>query len=96
MKSTSNIETADITDKRTNSNLCGIVNSLISVDGEELYQQFKDYIQEITSDLVFKNQDNTITGKIIAQGGIEGDVKGDLQGNVTGDCSGSSSSCSRE
>lgn len=96
VKSTSNIETADITDKRTNSNLCGIVNSLISVDGEELYQQFKDYIQEIKCNLVFKNQDNTITGKIIAQGGIEGDVKGDLQGNVTGDCSGSSSSCSRE
>ena len=89
VKSTSNIEANDIVDKRTNSDLWGIVNSLISVDGEELYQQFKDYIQEIKSNLVFKNQDNTITGKIIAQGGIEGDVKGDVAGN----CSGSSGSC---
>lgn len=93
VKSTSNIEAADIVDKRTNSSLCGIVNSLISVDGEELYQQFKDYIQEIKNNLVLKNQDNTITGKIIAQGGIEGDVKGNLQGDVTGNVSGSSSSC---
>lgn len=89
VKSTSNIETADIVDKRTNSILCGIVNSLVSVDGEELYQKFQDYIENIKSNLVLKNQDNTITGKIIAQGGIEGDVKGDVAGN----CSGSSGSC---
>lgn len=89
VKSTSNIETSDIVDKRTNSSLCGIVNSLISVDGEELYQKFQDYIENIKSNLVLKNQDNTITGKLKVVGGIEGDV----EGNVTGNCSGSSSSC---
>ena len=64
VKSTSNIETADIVDKRTNSTLCGIVNSLISVDGEELYKRFQEYIESIKSNLVLKNQDNTITGKL--------------------------------
>lgn len=89
VKSTSNIEAADIVDKRTNSSLCGIVNSLISVDGEELYQQFQNYIENIKNNLVLKNQDNTITGKLIVKGGIEANVTGSLQGN----CSGSSSSC---
>lgn len=89
VKSTSNIESSDITDKRTNSNLCGIVNSLISIDGEELYQQFQNYIENIKSNLVLKNQDNKISGKIIVTGGVEANVKGNVVGNV----SGSSSSC---
>lgn len=63
VKSTSNIETADITDKRIDSNLCGIVNSLISVDGAELYQKFQSYIDEVTENLVRKDQENiTING----------------------------------
>lgn len=89
VKSTTNITDSDIVDKRLNSDLCGIVNSLISVDGEELYKSFQDYIDSVTENLVRKDQDNTITGKIIASGGVEGNVKG----NVTGNCSGSSSSC---
>lgn len=89
VKSTSNISQDDITDKRTNNDLCGIVNSLISVDGEELYQTFKDYIEEITDNLVLKNQDNIIEGKMEVKGGI----KANVEGNVTGNCSGSSSSC---
>ncbi len=67
VKSTSNIETNDIVDKRANSTLCGIVNSLISIDGEELYQNFKDYIQEIKGNLVLKNEDNTILGKLTVE-----------------------------
>ena len=63
VKSTSNIETADITDKRTDSGLCGIVNSLISVDGEELYQKFQSYVDSVTDNLVRKDQENvTIIG----------------------------------
>lgn len=63
VKSTSNIETADITDKRIDSNLCGIVNSLISVDGAELYQKFQSYIDEVAENLVRKDQENiTING----------------------------------
>lgn len=62
VKSTSNIESADIVDKRTNSTLCGIVNSLISVDGEELYQKFQNYIDSVTENIVRKDQDVTITG----------------------------------
>lgn len=89
VKSSSNIVQADITDRRANSSLCGIVNSLITIDGEELYQRFQDYIEGIKSNLVLKNQNSTITGKLTVNGG----VKGNVEGNVTGNCSGSSDSC---
>ena len=63
VKSTSNIEASDVVDKRLDKTLCGIVNSLISVDGENLYQQFQDYIDFVTENLVRKDQENvTITG----------------------------------
>lgn len=63
VKSTSNIEASDVVDKRLDKTLCGIVNSLISVDGEDLYQQFQDYIDFVTENLVRKDQENvTITG----------------------------------
>lgn len=63
VKSTSNIEDSDVVDKRLNTELCGVVNSLISVDGEELYQEFQAYIDSITENLVRKDQaDVTITG----------------------------------
>ena len=60
VKSTSNIETPDITDKRIDSKLCGIVNSLISVDGTELYQKFQNYIDKATDSLVRKDQKSVI------------------------------------
>ena len=90
VKSTSNLTETDIIDTRLDRDLCGIVNSLISVDGEELYQRFKEYIQTINGNLMLNNQDNVCSGKITAEGGFEGNVKGNLEGN----CSGSSSSCS--
>lgn len=63
VKSTTNIVEADIIDTRLDKNLCGIVNSLISVDGQELYEQFQEYIDTVTESLVRKDQDNvTIEG----------------------------------
>lgn len=63
VKSTSNIEASDVVDKRLDKTLCGIVNSLITVDGEELYQKFQTYIDSVTENLVRKDQANvTITG----------------------------------
>lgn len=63
VKSTNNISTADIVDKRLNKDACGIVNSLISVDGEELYQKFQKYIDSVTDNLVRKDEENvTISG----------------------------------
>lgn len=82
VKSTTNIVSADIIDKRPNKQLCGIVNSLISVDGEELYQKFQEYINSLTNDIAFKSKANTFNQKITAKGGIEGNVKGDLEGNA--------------
>lgn len=63
VKSTSNIEANDVVDKRLDKTLCGIVNSLITVDGEELYQKFQNYIDTVTENLVRKDQDSvTISG----------------------------------
>lgn len=89
VKSTTNLSNADIKDTRLDKSLCGIVNSLISIDGETIYQQFQEYIDSVSSSLVRKDQDNIITGKLIVNGGIEGNVKG----NITGNCTGSSGSC---
>lgn len=99
IKSTSNLTETDIIDTRLDKELCGIVNSLISVDGEELYQRFKEYIQSVNENLMLNNQDNICSGKITAEGGFEGDVKGNLEGNATtsSSCTGNantSSSCS--
>ena len=55
VKSTTNITAADVIDKRLNSDLCGVVSSLISIDGEELYERFQDYIDEITDNIMLKN-----------------------------------------
>lgn len=60
VKSTSNIEQNDVIDKRTNTSLCGIVNSLISVDGEELYKKFQDYIDSVTENLIRKDEKNIV------------------------------------
>lgn len=82
VKSTSNLTETDIKDTRLDRELCGIVNSLISVDGKELYKQFQEYIDSVTDNLVRKDQDSIIDGKITVNGGIEGDVKGNLEGNA--------------
>lgn len=60
VKSSSNIGAADIVDKRIDSKLCGIVNSLISVDGAELYQKFQNYIDTVTENLVRKDEKSVV------------------------------------
>lgn len=82
IKSTTNLNEADIKDTRLDNELCGIVNSLVTIKGEEIYQQFKEYVDTVTENLVRKDQDSTITGKIIVQGGIEGNLKGSVDGNA--------------
>lgn len=71
VKSTTNISQNDITDCRLNTQLCGIVNSLITVDGEELYQRFQDYIDSVTDSLVRKDQQTVVFEGVItdANGG---------------------------
>lgn len=100
VKSTSNLTTEDIVDTRLDTELCGIVNSLISVDGQELYEQFQDYIDTVTENLVRKDQDNIITGKLTVDGGIEGDLNGNATTATTASsCTGNAataSSCTRK
>lgn len=65
VKSTTNITTDDVVDKRLDSTLCGLVNSLISVDGEELYQNFQTYINSVINELVRKDEEDIVfTGTI--------------------------------
>lgn len=69
VKATANLTEADVVDTRLNKSLCGIVNSLISVDGEELYQKFVAYIDTVTEELVRKDQDIVMTGTITDEQG---------------------------
>lgn len=69
VKATANLTEADIVDTRLNKNLCGIVNSLITVYGEELYQKFVAYINTATNELVRKDQDIVMTGTITDEQG---------------------------
>lgn len=66
VRSTTNIVEADIVDKRMDKSLCGITNSLISVDGEELYKRFQEYIDSVTDNLVRKDQDVILNGSFQA------------------------------
>lgn len=78
VRSTSNIIDEDIVDKRLNKELCGIVNSLISVDGEELYRRFKEKVDKTVESLVRKDQDCNINGTVTANsfvGNLDGNAK---------------------
>lgn len=57
VSSSSNLTDESIVDKRLDTTLCGIVNSLISVDGEELYEQFQEYVQSVEENMMLKNED---------------------------------------
>lgn len=70
VKSTSNLIAEDIKDTRINKDLCGIVNSLISVDGEELYNKFQKYIDNVSDEFVRKDQDVVIKSIVDEEGKI--------------------------
>lgn len=95
VKSTTNITANDVIDKRMDNNLCGVVTSLISIDGEELYQRFKDYIDSVTTDLALKSKSNIFKEKAIFEKGMEGNLDGNAKtatssnsANVSNTCSG--------
>ncbi len=75
VRSTTNINKEDVKDTRLDKNLCGIVNSLISVDGKELYQNFQNYIDTVVDNLVRKDQDIIIEGNIVAKSIKQSDGK---------------------
>lgn len=60
VNSDSNLTSSSIVDKRLDKDLCGIVNSLITVDGQELYTRFQAYIDSVTNALVRKDQESVI------------------------------------
>ena len=64
------------------------------LDFASIYDEIEAHIEAIDAGSVHvKKSGDTMTGKLYANGGIEGNVQGNLQGNVTGNCSGSSGSC---
>ena len=71
VKSTSNISEGDIKDTRLDKELCGVVGSLISIDGEQIYQNFKDYVETVKSDLILRNEFAMITEEVLMRQGEE-------------------------
>ena len=69
--STSNISAEDIVDKRLDNTVCGIVDSLVTVDGEELYQRFQSYIDSVVDNLVRKDTPEIVLSGVLtdAHGG---------------------------
>ena len=68
------------------------------LDFNSIYDEIEQHIKDIDNgSLYLEKAGGTMTGKLYANGGIEGNVKGNLQGNVTGNVtgniSGSSGSC---
>ena len=65
------------------------------LDFESIYDEIEAHIEAIDAGSIHvKKSGDTMTGKLYANGGIEGNVQGNVTGNVTGNCSGSSGSCS--
>lgn len=88
------LNSQDIKDTRYDLALCGIVNSLIQLDYQEVLDEFQSYVREISlgfeadidnlkDNIVLKNEDSIIKGSIKVEGGITGDVKGNLEGNAS-------------
>lgn len=64
------------------------------LDFNSIYDEIEQHIKDIDNgSLYLEKTGGTMTGKLYANGGIEGNVKGNLQGNVTGNVTGSSGSC---
>lgn len=62
----SNLLESDIRDTRMNKIVCGVVSSLITIDGEEIINEYKAYVDSIYEELVRKDQDIILdTGCII-------------------------------
>ncbi|WP_202710585.1 hypothetical protein [Sporosalibacterium faouarense] len=74
------IDSSQITDERLNSDVCGLVNSLVKVDTTTMQQEFDDFMSSLESE-IFVTQDefNSQANNVNSQ--IE-DLNGDL-GNIS-------------
>lgn len=82
--------------KTTSTGITDFQDMRTFIDFTSIYAEIENYIQELEnqSNLVFKTG-STMTGKLIAEGGIEGDVEGNITGNVTGNVTGNSDTASK-
>ena len=84
--------------KTTANGITEFADKRTFLDFNSIYAEIEQHIKDIDNgSLYLQKAGGTMTGKLYANGGIEGNVKGNLQGNVTGNVtgnvSGSSGSC---
>lgn len=81
---------------RTNANgISDFQDMRTFLDFDSIYDEIEAHIEAIDAGSVHvKKSGDTMTGKLYANGGIQGNVEGNVTGNVTGNVSGSSGSCS--
>lgn len=86
----------DFTDKRTFVDIQSIYD-VIEADSNALISEIESALADVLdgSSYLLKTG-GTITGKLIAEGGIEGDVKGNVVGNITGNVAGNCSGTARQ
>lgn len=84
--------------KTTANGITEFADKRTFLDFNSIYAEIEQHIKDIDDGSPYlQKAGGTMTGKLYANGGIEGNVKGNLQGNVTGNVtgnvSGSSGSC---
>lgn len=80
--------------KTTANGITEFADKRTFLDFNSIYAEIEQHIKDIDDGAPYlQKAGGTMTGKLYANGGIEGNVKGNLQGNVTGNVSGSSGSC---
>ena len=89
--SSSNLTDSDIVDTRMNKTVCGVVTSLITIDGEEIINEYKAYVDSIYDELVRKDQNIVLkegctivdaNGRSLSQNDFTNDLKLKLQNSV--------------
>lgn len=86
----------DFTDKRTFVDIQSIYD-VIEADTNDLISEIEEALADVLDgNSYLLKTGGTMTGKLIAEGGIKGDVEGNVVGNITGNCYGSSNSCARK
>lgn len=69
--------------KTSTNGITDFVDKRSYLDFESIYAEIEKHIQEIDNGVAYLlKTGGTITGKLIANGGIEGNVKGNLDGNA--------------
>lgn len=82
--------------KTTANGITEFADKRTFLDFNSIYAEIEQHIKDIDDGAPYlQKAGGTMTGKLYANGGIEGNVKGNLEGNVTGNVSGNTSGNAR-